>query len=132
MNIRAKHKRNLNSTLLSIALLNLPTPPFSHMRTRRNHRQELIVLLLFYADKNNDTISYFLLRDVFKGYGRLGWQELMGSLRQSGYVETDGKDKSYYKNFYLTDKGRAFARRIDKDLQAEHKALRKLYKDTTK
>ncbi len=123
-----KRQKDIDNTLLIIALLNLPLVPLPITLDRRNHRQELILLLLLYMESRQQEISYILLRDVFKGYGRIGWQDLAASLRKSGYIIKDG----HMGNYLLTDKGRAFARQIDKDLQAEHKALRKLYKDTTK
>ncbi len=120
-----KPKKDIENTLYLIALLNLPLSRFPVIFDRRNHRQELILLLLFFAENNKEKIGYILMRDVFDMYGRLNWQDLVRSLIHSKYLTKDG----HMGNYMLTDAGRAKAREIDKTLQVEYKHLRKLYKD---
>ncbi len=114
--------------LFAISVLNIPLSLSIHKIRRRNHRQEMMLLLIYYIEKDNNDSSYFLLRDVFDMLGRQNFQELAGSLKKSKLLRQD----ALLANYYLTDKGRALARQIDREVQTEYNKLIKTYRDTTK
>ena len=122
------YKQSIQYVLFAIAVLNVPLTPAIQRIRRRNRRQELIILLLFFAENNSMMFDYITLRDVFAGYGRENWQDLIGGLRKSGFVKKVG----HMTGLMLTEAGRAKARDINKNLQTEYKAIRKLYRNSTK
>jgi len=90
---------------------------------RRNHRQEAIILLVYYLDKGNNGVPYRLIKDVFfRGINKYNFWELASSLQQSKLAYTE------HNKFYLTDKGRVWARQLHQDIKKEYNEILKLYR----
>jgi len=121
------YKSTIDKLIYFIVFLNLPMSHVIRKIRRRNKRQEAILLLIHYLQKDNNGVPYNFVRDIFlNSITRSNFQELASSLYQSSLM------KKEQEILYLTDKGRAFARKLDRDITAEYRRMMRLYNSTRK
>jgi len=117
------YNSNIDNIVYFIVLINTSLSPVVRKIRRRNHRQEAIVLLIYYLNKKDNGVPYKFVKDLFiRSINVYNFWELTSSLQKS---------KIIYKQqnkFYLTDKGRVWARQLHQDIKKEYNEILKLYR----
>jgi len=114
-----------------LSLLEMPVNPAIIIVRRRGKQRELILLLLWQAEQKNIQLTYKELRQIITlHYPKDAFIELMHSLYKSELIIKD--EHTMFGNVYLTDKGRALTRNLDKKLKNIVRKRMKLFFDAQK